>query len=361
MKKVPVLLSILLTYILLPSCSDDDNPQPSGSGGSNVVIVDYDIFEPTIWYSDSVYIIPGTVKLDASLVIRPGTLIKFKSGAGIEVWDNGTVLARGKKDSLIVFTSIKDDLGGDHNNDGLASAPGLGDWDYITLGDQNGSEFTYCTFLYGGGGLNTGVLDLGTNYSKISYCTFAYNKTSVSADDFYGALSAQDASNTTVIKDNLFYGNTVPLSINGHISLDNSNSFSIITEDEEEIGNTYNGIFVHGQDIIEHSTSWEETEVAYVIQYDNFEIWENYTLTLGNNVTLKFFTDAMLNLQNPSVLVNGKGNNVYFTSFKDDSKKGDTNGDGDTTNPPAADEWLGVYNGTNFYTWSNILYSKNDF
>lgn len=360
MKKISVLFIIVITILLLPSCSDD-NPQPSGSGASNVVIVDYNIFEPAIWYSDSVYIIPGTVKLDASLVIQPGTLIKFKSQAGIEVWDNGTILARGEKDSIIIFTSIKDDFGGDHNNDGFATTPGLGDWDYIILGDQNGSEFTYCTFLYGGGGFNTGVLDLGTNYSKISYCTFAYNETSVSADEFYGALAAQDAANTTIIKNNLFHGNTVPLSINGHISIDNSNTFSVITQEEEEITNTYNGIFVHGQDIIEYSTSWEETEVAYVIQYDNFEIWENYSLTLGNNVTLKFFTDAMLNLQNPSVLINGQGSNVYFTSFKDDSKKGDTNGDGDATNPPPVNEWLGIYNGTDFYNWSNILYSKNDF
>jgi hypothetical protein len=360
MKKLQVLFSVLLVTILLFSCSNDD-PQPSGSGDFNVVIVDYDITEPAIWHSDSVYIVPVNVKINASLVIQPGTLVKFKSEAGIEVWENGTIIAIGEKDSLIVFTSFKDDLGGDHNKDGFSSIPGIGDWDYISLGDQNGSEFSHCVFKYGGGQLNSGVLDLGTNYSKIQHCTFAFNKTWVSGDVFYGALAAQDAANTTIITDNLFYGNTVPLSINGHCSINNSNSFSIITQDEEEISNTYNGIFVHGQDIIEHNTSWEETEVAFVIQYDNFEIWENFSLTLGNNVTLKFFTGAMLNLQNPSVLINGQGSNVFFTSFKDDSKKGDTNNDGGTTNPPSEDEWLGIYNGSDFHTWSNILYSKNDF
>ncbi len=348
----------IIIALSFTSCSENDVPNPPlPPDATNVVIVDYNIFTPRTWYADSVYLVPNTVKIDASLVIEAGSIIKFYSGSGLEVWDNGTIKAIGNKDKQILFTSIKDDIGGDHNKDGNATSPLPADWDLVDLGSQNGSQFQYCIFVYGGNESYSGVLELGENFSKVEYCLFAFNKTSVSADVFYGALSAQDAAKETVIRNNQFYANTVPLSINGHINIDNSNDF--ISSVDSLIPNTYNGIFVHGQDIITSSTIWEETEVAFVIQYDNFEIWDNYTLTLGDDVVLKFFTGAMLNLQNETVLIFGE--NVCFTSFKDDVKKGDTNGDGDATNPPPANEWLGVYNGNDFFTWSNILFSKNAF
>lgn len=356
-KNILYIAMLFLATFLLSSCGDDDDDVNPSTPTSNVVVVDYNIFEPTIWYSDSIYIVPNSVKIDASLLIQAGTLIKFHSGAGLEVWENGTIKAIGTKDSLIVFTAIKDDLGGDHNGDNNVTAPSAGDWDFVDLGYQNGSAFSFCVFMYGGTEGYTGVLELGVNTSTVEHCIFANNKSTVSSDEFYGALSAQNADALTVIRSNTFYNNTVPLSIDGHINIDNSNVFT--NPDNEEEGNTYNGIFVFGQDIISSSPTWEETEVPFVILYDNFEIWNNYSLTLGDNVVLKFFTDSWLNLQNGTVLVNGQGTGVYFTSFKDDSKKGDTNGDGNTTNPPPANEWLGIYNGDSFYTWSNILYSKN--
>ena len=103
--------------------------------------------------------------------------------------------------------------------------------------------------------------------------------------------------------------------------------------------------------------------MAYVIQYGSFEIWDTYSLTLGDNVVLKFYADAKLDLQIGSELINNQGTGVFFTSIKDDSHKGDTNGDGNATSPSST-EWLGIYNNQEFnyfYTWSNILFSKNDF
>lgn len=356
-----IYLSIVL-MVGLASCEKDDPAPPAPPAPkSNVVIVDYNIFNPAIWYSDSIYLIPNTVKVDASLTIQPGTIIKLQADAGIQVWDNGTITSIGLQDSIIIFTSEKDDIGGDTNKDLAGSVPNSGDWNLVDLGDQNGSQFKYCVFRYGGNENYSGVLELGYNYSKVEYCTFADNKTYVNGDVFYGALAAQDADPTTIIKYNTFYNNTVPLSINGHLSIDNSNVFS--NPNDASQTNTYNGIFVHGQDIISHSPIWEETEVAYVIQYDSFEIWDNFSLTLGDNVVLKFYSGAKLDLQIGCELFNNQGAGVFFTSFKDDGHKGDTNGDGNATSP-TSEEWLGIYNNqpvNYFYTWSNILFSKNDF
>lgn len=358
-----IYLSIILV-VGLASCEKDDpapTEPPAPTPQSNVVIVDYNIFNPAIWYSDSIYLIPNTVKIDASLTIQAGTIIKLQADAGLEVWDNGTINAIGLQDSIIIFTSEKDDIGGDTNNDSDGSTPNAGDWNLVDLDDQNGSQFKYCIFRYGGNVDYFGVLALGYNYSKVEYCTFADNITYVNGDDFYGALAAQDANPSTIIEYNTFYNNTVPLSINGHLSINNSNAFS--NPNDASQMNTYNGIFVHGQDIISHSPTWEETEVAYVIQYDGFEIWENFSLTLGDNVVLKFFSGAMLDVQIGSEVINNQGAGVFYTSFKDDGHKGDTNGDGSATSP-SPEEWLGIYNNQTenyFYTWSNILFSKNDF
>ena len=356
-----IYLSIVLVVGLLSCEKDDPAPPAPPAPQSNVVIVDYNIFEPRVWYSDSIYVVPNTVIIDAVLTIQAGTIIKFHADEGLEIWDNGTINAIGLSDSQILFTSIKDDTGGDTNEDLAGTTPNSGDWNLVDLGDQNGSQFKYCVFRYGGNDNYSGVLELGYNFSKVEHCIFADNKTYINGDVFDGALAAQDADPTTIIKYNTFYNNTVPLSINGHLSIDNSNIFS--NPDDASQTNTYNGIFVHGQDIISHSTIWEETEVAYVIQYDGFEIWENFSLTLGDNVVLKFFTNAMLDIQIGAELINNQGAGVFFTSFKDDGNKGDTNGDGNATSP-TAEEWLGIYNNQEFnyfYTWSNILFSKNDF
>ncbi len=346
-------IAILFAFF---SCSEDEPNAPKPN--SNIVIIDYSIFESETWYADSIYVLPNEVNIDATLTIEAGTIVKFKSESGLDVWENGTINAIGSENAPIIFTSYKDDIGGDTNGDKEGTKPTAGDWNAIDLGYQNGSQFVYCTFTYGGNDRYSGVLELGTNYSKVNNCTFVNNSTYVSGDVFYGALAAQDTDPSTIITNNTFYNNTVPLSINGHLSIDNSNTFVNLSDNTQS--NKYNGIFVHGQDIIKYSTVWEETEVAFVIQYDGFEIWDNFSLTFGDNVVLKFFTNAMLDVQVGAELINAQGTGVYFTSYKDDNLKGDTNGDGDSTTPSPT-YWLGIYNNTSFYTWNNILYSKNSF
>ena len=81
---------------------------------------------------------------------------------------------------------------------------------------------------------------------------------------------------------------------------------------------------------------------------------------MANSVCLKFRADAYMQVYSSANLVNHDGGGVIFSSYKDDTLKGDTNGDGDITLPGAGD-WEGIYSDDLgvYYNWTNILYAAN--
>jgi hypothetical protein len=90
-------------------------------------------------------------------------------------------------------------------------------------------------------------------------------------------------------------------------------------------------------------------------------IYISASLTLGDNVVIKFKPSSEIVLNNgANPIVNYNGTGVYFTSYKDDTKKGDTNADAAATSP-AANDWGGMYNNISmvYETWANILYDSH--
>ena len=79
---------------------------------------------------------------------------------------------------------------------------------------------------------------------------------------------------------------------------------------------------------------------------------------MGDDVILKFCSGRGIYYQGDN-LINYNGEGVWFTSYRDDTLGGDTNGDGAITSPADGD-WEGIYNGIAraYEAWSNILYDE---
>lgn len=296
---------------------------------SDVVKVTEDITTPTTWESGKIYFVDSSdLDINTTLTIQPGAIIKFGEDGMITVSNGGVIKAQGTSASPIIFTSIRDDIGGDTNGDGQSTGE-AGDWSGIYISSVAGHIFDYCKFFYAGQGGDC-ALGLDTISASITNCTFAYNDSSQ-----YAALWAPNAPAGTKIQNNTFYGNTIPLLVNVTYSIDDSNTFHNPSNSTEI--NKQNGIFVTPFSDIKNQVTWAETEVPFVVKFNS--ISDTGSLTISNGVVVKFLAQGGLD---SSGTLNATG--VTFTSIKDDLK-GDT--DADSTVTPTAGDWEGLWLGSN--------------
>ncbi len=345
---------ILVMYALLCcSCKKNPTPNPSGCTKTIIEITTSQINTATTWDSCHYYYIKTNVNVNAPLTIEPGTVIKFNNLGGIQVNAGGVIKAIGTTAKPIVFTSDKDDFfGNDITGDGNASVPQGGDWNHITTNGQNNSEFSYCIFQYAGNSTGGGALYVASNSKAtiVDHCFFKYNKSSLNFNSANPALDATGGGDGTVITNNLFDQNILPLGVSTGFSLDNSNDF---------LNNKFACITVSNAFATQRSISWLAAKQPFAITSQLSFISD--TLTLGPDVVLKF-TDPIfqLTVQNILNLPGADIPGVRFTSFKDDYQFFDSNGDGSAT-APAANDWQGIrWNEMNsWYNLPNVFYAAH--
>jgi hypothetical protein len=103
-----------------------------------------------------------TISAGATLTILPGCDVRFAAGAGIKVGQGGAgdLVAVGKPDSLIVFTSN-------------AATPARGDWSGLGFFEMTGTStrLSYCTVSYGGPSSGAAIVVDGSAAAVVDNCT----------------------------------------------------------------------------------------------------------------------------------------------------------------------------------------------
>lgn len=333
-----------------------------------VVNVSAAITTATTWDSCHIYHVSGFLGLSAPLTIMAGTIVKFDAQKGIVVnGGGGQLIVGGNAEHPVIFTSLKDDsYGGDSNGDGSATTPQKGDWQFITLGTTSDNSFDYCHILYAGYATANSeqALNMGSGADNF-FRNSVIAHTAGGAEQRLAALNMSGCPQSSEAQWNTFFDNGHPVLIGTSTDFDDSNIFH--NPDDASETNLCNGIFVdctHNQDQADLMT-WSETEVAFVFGrwYGNSWTFDALKiLELGDNVVIKFarYTNPGFSILFPDggtgQISNYDGPGVEFTSYGDDTYKGDTNGDGFST----PELWGGIsYPGINWYQWSNIHYQEH--
>lgn len=268
-----------------------------------------------------------TIPVGASLTVEPGTIIKvpFRSSP-FTVF--GTLSVGALDAEPVIITALTDDsVGGDTNNDGTNSVPNTGYW-YSIFARGGTVSFLNTIVRYGGGDLNSQILNQGANLT-IKQSDFSYavsnivlrGGTSSIMDSHFHDISGIGMWLRT---GSLAFGNNVFARIGTDVQLTGS--------DFQNLGNNTGtgGIVVNGE--ITQDILLAKDTLAYMPL--NLQVPAGKTLTIAPGAIIKV-PNRTWPIQSSGTLSIGArgGESVVFTASTDDSVGGDTNNDGALTTP----------------------------
>lgn len=282
------------------------------------------------------YVFEGvTIPQNSSLELLPGTILKCLTGA-LNV--QGTLITNGTADEPIYITSWYDDsIGGDLNADGNETLPAPGNWGGIQYNSTvSAPQFEYCHVYY----------SYGSNFYPIEGAYVRHSKFAYSSNNglmiINAALDVEYSEFSHCLQNGLVFHNVVS-AIPYQVGY---NTFS---------GNGMYPLAFYNSNIYTLGGNQYSNNTHNAVRYEYCNVTGDMTVSTGstlviNNVsvnqgaTLEIQPASIIKLMPGGVTVYGRllaiGNassRIVFTSFKDDAYGGDTNADGNLSQPAPGD------------------------
>ncbi len=340
---------------LFPNLTDLDGNDPQALGidrptrarGLNSISIQAtwsgDIPNGTVWRAGEVQRVNSTarVPLGSTLTIEPGAIVKFESRAVLNVL--GTLQAEGTAAAPILFTSLNDDTGGDTNGNGSATAAASGDWLQMAFfGAAAAGRLAFVEIRYGGATLSDGLrIDAGdVSLSNVSIHDMGGTGLSIgSSSDIVYNLTNVSIRNAA--KDGLRVNGSLPSVVATNLSVQDVKGISVVSANAGKwsssnttlSGTGIKAINFTGGNITDQRT-WSDAPVYLLSGVVKIASGGELTVPAGKVVKADA---ARLEVVGKLNVTGTAANSVIFTSIKDDSAGGDTNGDGAGTTPAAGD------------------------